>query len=61
MKKLKFLKGIGLALLLSFTFSCGEEFLNEDPLAFLSPENTFVDAVGLQTPLDAALKSILNQ
>lgn len=61
MKKLKFLKGIGLACLLTFSISCGEDFLIEPPLAFLSPENTFVDAVGLKTPLDAALKAILNQ
>jgi hypothetical protein len=41
--------------------SCGEDFLKEPPLTFLSPENTFVDAVGLKTPLDAALKAIFNQ
>ena len=38
--------------------SCGEEFLTKEPLSFLSPENTYVDAVGLQTTLDAAIRGI---
>ncbi len=55
------IKGLLIALLLIIPISCGEDFLNEKPMAFLSPENTFVDAVGLKTPLDAALKAVLNQ
>lgn len=62
MKKINNIKGIILLLLLAFTFSCDDvEFLTKEPLSFLSPENTFVDAVGLKTPLDAALKSIFDQ
>lgn len=41
--------------------SCSEEFLNEKPKSFLSPENTFVDAAGLQTALDAALRGVMSQ
>ena len=62
MKKLKNIKGIILVLLLIFTISCdNKDFLTKEPLSFLSPENTFTDAVGLKTPLDAALKSIFDQ
>ncbi|MDP4679548.1 MAG: RagB/SusD family nutrient uptake outer membrane protein, partial [Cyclobacteriaceae bacterium] len=35
--------------------------LQEDPLSFLSPENTFVDAAGLQTALERALKGVMDQ
>ena len=55
MKKIKY---IILTLLVTFTMSCGEEFLTKEPLSFLSPENTYVDAVGLQTTLDAAIRGI---
>ena len=62
MKKINNIRGMALLLLLISAFSCDDkEFLTKDPLSFLSPENTFVDAVGLKTPLDAALKSIFDQ
>ncbi len=61
MKKIITLKSIFLALLLVFTMSCNDEFLDEKPLSFLSPENTFVDANGLQTALNASLGNIYNQ
>ncbi len=41
--------------------SCKDEFLDEKPLSTLSPENTFVNAEGLQTVLDAAVKGVFNQ
>lgn len=46
---------------LIFTPSCSDEFLEQNPLSTLSPENTFVDATGLQTVLDAAIKGVFNQ
>lgn len=49
------------ALVLTLTLSCKDEFLDQKPLSTLSPENTFVDAAGLQTALDAALKGVFNQ
>ena len=61
MKKIKNIKGIILIMLLSFTMSCDEDFLNEKPLSFLSPENTFVDAAGLQTLIDAGLRGVWDQ
>lgn len=62
MKKINKIKGIILVLLLTITFSCdNKDFLTKEPLSFLSPEITFTDAVGLKTPLDAALKSIFDQ
>lgn len=62
MKKIKNIKGIILVLLLTIIFSCdNKDFLTKEPLSFLSPENTFTDAVGLKTPLDAALTSIFDQ
>ncbi len=48
-------------LLLTFTMSCKDEFLIEAPLSELSPENTFVDAGGLQTALEAAVFGIFDQ
>ncbi len=61
MKKIKYIKGIILISLLTFTFSCSEDFLNEVPMSTLSPESTFIDAAGLQTALDAANKGVYNQ
>ncbi|HLU94754.1 MAG TPA: RagB/SusD family nutrient uptake outer membrane protein, partial [Membranihabitans sp.] len=49
------------ALLFTLTFACKDEFLDERPLSTLSPENTFTDATGLQTVLDAAMKGVFNQ
>lgn len=50
-----------LILLITFTMSCSEDFLKKEPLSFLSPENTYVDATGLQTTLDAAIKGVYDQ
>jgi len=61
MKHIRNIKGIFLVILLTFALSCSEDFLTEDPLSFLSPENTFVDAEGLQTALNTALKGVFNQ
>ena len=61
MKKIKNITGLVVALLLVFTMSCNDDFLNQEPLSTLSPENTFVDAAGLQTAVDASLKGIFNQ
>ncbi|MCF6332892.1 MAG: RagB/SusD family nutrient uptake outer membrane protein [Draconibacterium sp.] len=61
MKNIKKFKGIILVLLLTLSFSCSEEFLQEAPLSFLSPENTFVDAAGIQTALDDANRRVFDQ
>ncbi len=61
MKNIKSIKGIILVMLLTFTTSCGDQFLNEQPMSFLSPQNTFVDAKGLQTLIDAALRGVWDQ
>lgn len=61
MKKIRNILGLVLILMTAFTISCNDEFLVEKPLSTLSPENTFVDAAGLQTALDAALKGVFNQ
>jgi hypothetical protein len=61
MKNIKLLKGIILPVLLLFAISCTDDFLEERPLSFLSPENTFVDAAGLQTALDAAYQGVMSQ
>ncbi len=58
---MKKIKGIILAILLTLTVSCGEDFLVEEPKSFLSPENTFINAAGLQTALETALKGVFNQ
>ncbi|MEN8229293.1 MAG: RagB/SusD family nutrient uptake outer membrane protein [Bacteroidota bacterium] len=58
---MKKIKGIILVVFLTLTVSCGEDFLTEDPKSFLSPENTFKDAAGLQTALETALKGVFNQ
>jgi hypothetical protein len=61
MKNIKNIKGIILVLLITLTFSCNDEFLIEEPLSFLSPENTFVDRAGIQTQLDAAIYGVYDQ
>jgi hypothetical protein len=61
MKNIKSLKGVIIAVFLLFSISCGDDFLDEQPLSFLSPETTFGDAAGLQTALEAALKGVFNQ
>ncbi|GAA5221318.1 RagB/SusD family nutrient uptake outer membrane protein [Membranihabitans marinus] len=61
MKKIKNITRLALAFVLTITFSCKDEFLEQAPLSTLSPENTFIDATGLQTALDAALKGVFNQ
>ncbi|WP_372651714.1 RagB/SusD family nutrient uptake outer membrane protein [Draconibacterium sp.] len=61
MKRTRNISSLILVLILSLTMSCDEEFLQQDPLSTLSPENTFVNAAGLQTALDASLKGIFNQ
>ena len=61
MKKIIKIKGLILVVFLAFSLSCSEDFLSEKPLSFLSPENTFVDAAGLQTALNTALKGVFNQ
>ena len=58
MKRIKY---IILTLLVVTAMSCGEDFLTKSPLSFLSPENTYVDATGLQTTLDAAIKGVFDQ
>jgi len=44
MKRIKY---IILTIFVITTFSCGDDFLKKNPLSFLSPENTYVDAAGL--------------
>lgn len=61
MKKIYNITRVIVVLLLASTMSCNDSFLVEKPLSTLSPENTFVDAGGLQTALDASLKGIFNQ
>ena len=61
MKNIKSLRGIYLFVLLLFSVSCSDEFLEEAPLSFLSPENTFVDAAGLQTALERSIKGLFDQ
>jgi hypothetical protein len=58
---MKNIKGIILAIVLALTVSCGEDFLQEEPLSFLSPENTFIDAGGLQTALEPCLVRVFDQ
>lgn len=61
MRKINIYKGITLSMFLLFSISCSEEFLDEKPQSFLSPENTFGDAAGLQTALDASLRGVMSQ
>ncbi len=60
MKNLKNITGVVLILMLT-TISCKDDFLIQAPLSTLSPENTFRNAAGLQTALDAALKGVFDQ
>ena len=61
MKNIKYLRGIIVVVFLMFSASCGDDFLDEKPLSFLSPENTFVDAAGLQTAVERSIKGLFNQ
>ena len=61
MKKIKNIAGLVLVILLTFTMSCNEEFLVEEPMSFLSPQNTFKDAAGLQSALDEAMYEVFDQ
>ena len=61
MKNISILKGVILAVFLLTSVSCNDEFLEEEPLSFLSPENTFTDAAGLQTALEGALYGVFDQ
>jgi hypothetical protein len=61
MKKIKTLRGITVAVFLLFSVSCGDDFLDEKPLSTLSPENTLVDAAGLQTAVERSIKGLFNQ
>lgn len=55
------IKGIFLLVFLTFSLSCSEDFLTEKPMSFLSPENTFTNAAGLQAALNTALKGVMDQ
>jgi hypothetical protein len=61
MKKIKNITGLVLVLLLTFTMSCNDEFLVEEPMSFLSPQNTLKDAAGLQGAIDAAMYYVFDQ
>lgn len=58
---MKNITGLVMIMLLAFTISCNEDFLIQKPLSTLNPGNTFVDAAGLQTALDASIKGLFNQ
>jgi len=66
MKRIKY---IILTIFVVTTFSCGDDFLEKNPLSFLSPENTFVDARGAKKMelvvmpdlLEAGVKDILSE
>ncbi len=57
----KIYKGLIVAMAMMFSFSCSDDFLKEQPLSFLSPENTFADAAGLNTALQAAHRGVFRQ
>ncbi len=61
MKNIPILRGLIMTVLLLTSVSCNDEFLEEEPLSFLSPENTFTDAAGLQTALEGALYGVFRQ
>lgn len=61
MKNIKMIKGLSFAVFLLFSVSCGDDFLDEKPLSFLSPENTFIDASGLDAALQRSVKGLFNQ
>lgn len=56
MKKLSILSLLTLPLVLLST-SCSEDFLKPEPLSFYAPENTFVNAAGLNSALIACLRN----
>jgi hypothetical protein len=58
MKRIKYLI---LTILVITSFSCEDDFLKKNPLSFLSPENTYGDAAGLQATLDRAIRGIYDQ
>ena len=58
---MKIIQGIIPAIFLILTVSCGEDFLQEKPLSFLSPDNTFLDAAGLQTALETGWVRVFDQ
>lgn len=61
MKNIKVLRGVIVAVFLLFSVSCGDDFLDEKPLSFLSPENTFVDAAGLETAVQRSIRGLFRQ
>ncbi|RIJ49202.1 RagB/SusD family nutrient uptake outer membrane protein [Maribellus luteus] len=58
MKRIKIFPFITLVMVLMWT-SCTEEFLEPKPLSFYAPENTFVNAEGLEAALLAANRNIM--
>lgn len=62
MKKIKYttnkVLSIFCMIILLFTASCNEDILNEVPLDFLSPENTFTDAVGFEAGLTVLYQNV---
>ena len=61
MKNINRLKGLVVAVFLLFSSSCGDDFLDEKPLSFLSPENTFIDAAGLETAVQRSIRGLFRQ
>ncbi|WP_209331309.1 RagB/SusD family nutrient uptake outer membrane protein [Lunatimonas salinarum] len=61
MRNSKIINRLVVVAMLFFGASCSDDFLDEKPLSFLSPENTYTDAAGLQTALDAALRGVMTQ
>ena len=56
MKRFKIISILTVVLVLSWT-SCTEDFLKPEPLSFYAPENTFVNADGLNSALIACLRN----
>ena len=56
MKKIKIISIFTLVLVLLWS-GCSEEFLKPEPLSFYAPENTFVNAEGLNSALVACLRN----
>ena len=61
MKNISILKGMFAAVFLLCSVSCSDEFLEQKPLSFLSPENTFKDAAGLETAVQDAMQGVFTQ
>ena len=61
MKNIKIIKGVAFTVFLLFSISCSDDFLDEKPLSFLSPENTFIDASGLEAALQQSVKGLFDQ